>query len=175
MKNVIIRRVKKEDIPSIVDIKIKGWQDAYKRIIDDEYLNNLSNEYDSRIKKMEKTYMNNGFIIAELDNQIVGFCSYIFDNSFSPEIANADCELSALYVKPELKSNGIGTLLFEYVTNEFKKQNKQIMVLWCLKENEPSKKFYTKMGGKIIKEKIITIGNKEYIEVCFAYDIKKNK
>ena len=175
MKNIVIRNVKKEDIPFVVDIKIKGWQNAYKGIIDDEYLNNLNNEYDSRIQKMEKSFMNNGFIIAELDNQVVGFCRYVFDNSFSSEIANADCELSALYVKPELKGNGIGTLLFEYATNEFKNQNKQSMVLWCLKDNERSKKFYTKMGGKIINEKIMTIGNKEYMEVCFVYDMKNNK
>ena len=49
--DVIIRNVKEEDLPSVVDIKIKGWQSAYKDIVDSTYLNNLNNEYDIRIEK----------------------------------------------------------------------------------------------------------------------------
>ncbi len=45
------------------------------------------------------------------------------------------------------------------------------MILWCLKDNESSKKFYIKMGGKIIKERAIEIGEKEYLEVGFEYNI----
>ena len=77
----------------------------------------------------------------------------------------------ALYVKPNLKYKGIGTQLFQFVINEFKSKNKTKMILWCLKDNEPSKKFYTKMGGKIIKERAIEIGEKEYLEVGFEYNI----
>lgn len=169
--DIIIRNVRKEDLPSVVDIKIKGWQYAYKGVIDDTYLNNLSNERETRIAKMEKNYMTNGFIVVELNNEVVGFCRYIFDNSFSPEINDIDCELCAIYVRPDLKYSGIGTKMFDYVVNEFKKNNKSKMVLWCLKSNEPSKKFYTKMGGKIVKEKDVEIGDNKYKECCFEYDI----
>ena len=115
--------------------------------------------------------MTNGFIVAVLNDEVVGFCRYTFDNIFSPEIEKADCELCALYVKPELKYSGIGTKMFNYVVNEFKKKNKSKMILWCLKDNEPSKKFYTKMGGKIIKEKETIIGDIQYQECCFEYSI----
>lgn len=82
-----------------------------------------------------------------------------------------DCEITALYVKTDLKYNGIGTKLFQFVVNEFKSQSKSKMILWCLKDNEPSKKFYTKMGGKNIKERVIEIGEKSYCEVGFMYNI----
>lgn len=169
--NIKIRNVKKEDIPSVVDIQIKGWQTAYKGIIEDEYLNNLSNEYEFRIKKMEKNYMTNGFIVAEQNDEVVAFCRYVFNNSFSQEIENADCELCAIYVRPDLKHCGIGTQLFNYVINEFKNKNKSTMILWCLNDNESSKNFYTKIGGTIITERNIEIENKQYKECCFKYDI----
>ena len=86
--DIKIRKVKKEDLPAVVDIRIKGWQFAYRGIIDDGYLDNLSSEYSKRIKKMEKTYMTNGFIVAESNNEVVGFCRYAFDNNASPEIEN---------------------------------------------------------------------------------------
>ena len=117
--------------------------------------------------------MNGGFIVAELDNQVVGFCRYVDNNTFSPTIEEADCELTVIYVKPNLKGLGIGSKLFEYVLNEFFKLNKNLMVLWCFKDNEPTIKFYEKMGGRIIGEKTKEHGGKENTEVCFAYNIKE--
>ena len=169
MENIIIRNIKKKDIHEVVDIQINGWKTAYKGIIEDEYLDSMNKQ--EKIDKREKDYMKNGFIIAELNNDIVGFCRYIDNNSLSTEVEKADCELIAIYVKPNLKYKGIGTKLFQYVKNEFIKKEKNKMILWCLKDNEASKKFYKKMGGTIICERKIAIGNKEYQEVCFLYNI----
>ena len=80
----------------------------------------------------------------------------------------------AIYIKPEYKFKGIGTKMFNYITNDMINNNKTKMVLWCLKENEPSKKFYTKMGGKLTSEKEVTIDNKIYFEVSFVYNLKED-
>ena len=149
--------------------RVNGWKTAYKGIIDDEFLNSMNIE--ERIEKREKDYDQNGFIVAEKNKEIVGFCRYVDNNSFSSHMIDIDCEIQALYVKPTLKNNGIGTKLFQYVTNEFKSKNKTKMIIWCLKDNEPSKKFYKKMGGETKKEIEIKIGNKKYCEVGFVYNL----
>ena len=169
MENIIIRNIEDKDIPSVVDIQIDGWKSAYKGIVDDNILKSMNRN--ERIAKRKNDYKENGFIVAELNNQVVGFCRYIDSNKFTQDIPNIDCELLALYVKPKLKYNGIGTRLFQFVINDFKSKSKNKMILWCLKDNEPSKKFYTKMGGKISKERTIEIGEKEYLEVGFEYNI----
>ena len=171
MDNVIIRNIEEKDVSNVVEIQIDGWKTAYKGIIDEEFLNSMKIE--ERIEKIKRDYKENGFIVAELNNQIVGFCRYIDNNNFTNDIPDIDCELLAIYVKSGLKYNGIGTKLFQYVTNEFKKKNKFKMILWCLKDNECAKKFYTRMGGKIVKEKEIKIGNKKYLAVGFLYNIKQ--
>ena len=169
MENIIIRNIEEKDIPSVVDIQIDGWKSAYKGIVDDNVLNSMNRN--ERIEKRRNDYKENGFIVAEINNEVIGFCRYIDSGKFTQNISNIDCELLALYVKPNLKYKGIGTQLFQFVINEFKSKNKTKMILWCLKDNEPSKKFYTKMGGKIIKERAIEIGEKEYLEVGFEYNI----
>lgn len=169
MDNIVIRNVTENDIPSIADIQINGWKTAYKGIIDDAFLNSVN--LNEKTKFFKNTYKNGGFAAAELENEVVGFCRYFDNNDFSHDIQNVDCEITALYIKPDLKYNGIGTKLFRFVTDEFKIKNKTKMILWCLKDNEPSKKFYTKMGGRIIKERVIAIGESNYIEVGFIYDI----
>ncbi len=169
MGTIIIRNVKEKDIPSIAEIQVNGWKTAYKGIIDDVVLNTMNK--DDKIERFKSNYKKNGFIVAEFKNEVVGFCRYVESNEFTPDMQNIDCEITALYVKPDLKYNGIGTKLFQFVVNEFKNQSKSKMILWCLKDNESSKKFYTKMGGKIIKERVIEIGEKSYCEVGFMYNI----
>ncbi len=169
MKDIIIRNINENDIPSVAEIQVDGWKTAYKGIIDDIILNSMNK--DEKIERFKSNYQKNGFIVAEFENKVVGFCRYSDNNEFTPDIQDIDCEITALYVKSDLKYNGLGTKLFQFVINEFKTKNKTKMILWCLKNNEPSKKFYTKMGGKIIKERRIEIGEKEYLEVGFEYNI----
>lgn len=166
--NILIRNIEKKDIPAVVNIQIDGWQTAYKGIIDDTYLESMNAE--QRINERKKDYKLGSFIVAEMNNEIVGFCRY--DNKvISENLKDYDCELKALYVKSNLKRQGIGKLLFNHVKNDLKKQRRSKMILWCLKENYPSRKFYEKMGGKLIQEKDIEFGDKTYKEVAFGYNI----
>ena len=52
MENIVIRKVKEKDIPSVVDIQINGWKVAYKGIIDDNFLNSM--DRNERIEKEKK-------------------------------------------------------------------------------------------------------------------------
>lgn len=166
---MIVRNVKKEDLRAVSEIAVRGWQTAYRGIIDDEYLDSLSVE--ANYQKRLKDYKENGFIVAELDNEVVGFCRYTLENLFSKEMTEIDGEICAIYVKPELKRNGIGRELFKYVFNEFKKNGNKKIILWCLKGNYPSRAFYEKMGGVLCGENTIAKGGKEYKEVGFKYNV----
>ena len=172
MDNLIIRDITIDDIPSVVDIQMNGWREAYKGIIDDDILDSM-NRID-KIERMKNNYKDEPFVVAVLDNEVVGFCRYAYDNHYCPDYP-VDCEIVALYVKPELKYQGIGTKMFNYVVNEFKKINKKRMIIWCLRDNYPSRKFYEKMGGIIIGEKDFIKGDKGYPEVGFLYELDKKE
>lgn len=171
MKDVVIRNVKFEDLRSVADIAIRGWQTAYRGIVDEDYLDNLNIE--ENYQKRVKDYKENGFIVAEQDNEVVGFCRYRIGNNYKDEYPEVDCELCALYVKPEEKRNGIGKTLVEYVKNEFRKNTLNKMIIWCFKDNYPSRAFYEKMGGILCGESSCVRGGKEYKEVGFIYDLNE--
>lgn len=165
---IIIRNITEEDIAAVVDIQIRGWQSAYKGIIDELFLSSMNKE--ERIEERKNDYMLGNFIVAEFNGEIVGFSRY--DGVvISPDGEDYDCELMALYVKPELKQQGIGKEMFKFVTSDLKKKGKNKMILWCLKENYPSRKFYEKMGGVFVGEHEIKIADKEYPEVGYGYEI----
>lgn len=110
-------------------------------------------------------------IVAEINNEVVGFCLYRNYNKNIESYPNADCEISSLYVKSSLKRNGIGRRIMKYVIDELKIQGKTKMILGCFKENYPSRAFYEKMGGKILDCSKMELGEKEYELVIYEYDI----
>lgn len=169
MNNLIIRKIEKRDIQKVAEIQVNAWKKVYKGIIDDFYLKNINVK--DKIKEREKDYDKNGFIVAEIDGEVVGFCRYIYDDYFNFQVRDADCELLAIYIRDDLKQTGIGTKLFEYMKNEFIDNNKKKMIVWCLKENIGAKIFYKKMGGRSILEKKIQIGYKKYLVECFEYEL----
>ncbi len=108
--------------------------------------------------------------MAVLKGEIVGFSEFVLSNEFSKDL-EIDCELCGLYIKNGYKNIGLGTKMFEYVTNLFRENNKKKMGLWCVKENIPAITFYKKKGGIYTEEKTFTIENQEYSEVAYTYDL----
>lgn len=171
MSEIVIRNVKFEDLRSVSEIIVESWKTAYRGIVADEYLDSLT--VDQNYEKIIKDYTENEFIVAERDNEVVGFCRYGFENAYVETFPDVDCELHALYVKPNCKEVGIGTKIINYVINEFKVKGYKKMILWCFKDNYPARMFYEKMGGIYGNESTITRGGKDYKEVCYIYDLKK--
>lgn len=171
MEDIIIRPLTADDVYGAAEIRINGWKEAYRGIIDDSHLDTLNIE--EQIKKIEKSIGNENFIVAIENEKVVGFCRFVYDNSFSNNIDYVDCELTAIYVHPDYKGKGIGTKMFKYVLDKFNNQNKTSMILWCLADNIKSINFYKHMGGEIRESKIAQIGNNNYKEVGIVYNVKE--
>lgn len=169
MLDIKVRKVREEDLAEIARIQVDGWRAAYSGFISGEYLLALS--VPEKLQKLKANYDKNGFLVAESEGRVVGFCRYVSDNSFSQGVDGVDCELTALYVEPSLKGNGVGTKLFEKVVEDFKKLGRKKMVIWCFKENWRGRSFYEKIGGEVVKEKVSVIGGQEHIEVGLVYNL----
>ena len=165
----LIRKVRYEDIEQIVDINIKDWKKAYKGIIDDVILDNL--DRNNKIEKWRKSYKIGNVIVAEKNGKVLGYCRY--DDNAAYENTDIDSEIIALYVDYDNLGSGIGRKLVEYVMNDLRSKNKTKMIIWCLEKNENGRKFYEKMGGKLLQEeKYFEKDGKKYKEVGYIYDIK---
>ena len=63
----------------------------------------------------------------------------------------------------------------KYVFQDQIRNKKQKMILWCFKENYSSRRFYEKMGGKVINYDEIEFENKNYGLAIYEYDISNLK
>ncbi len=159
---MIIRPAKEEDVMQIAEIMVEDWQTAYRGIIDDDFLDSLNAEqrYQIEIKRYRK------FTVAVDHDEVLGYAW----NEMTDDEA-ADCEIIALYVRYSKRKKGIGRALMQNSMNFFREAGKKTMIIWCLRENYESRKFYEKMGGKVYKDGTHSWGDREYDIISYLYQL----
>ena len=159
---MIIRQAKEEDVLQIAEILVEDWQTAYRGIMDDDFLDSLSaaQRYEIEIRRCQQ------YVVAADGNEILG---YAWSEETDDEAT--DCEMIALYVRYSKRKSGIGRTLMQHAMDGFTKAGKKTMIVWCLKENHESRKFYEKMGGKADQEGTHKWGGREYALVSYLYQL----
>jgi len=161
---LVIRKATSADAGQIAEIVVEDWKNAYKGIIDDEYLDSMSVEtrYQIELQRYPK------YMVAVDEQEVLGFAwNEIADNE------DSDCEIVALYVRHRKRNSGIGRALFQYSIDLFRALGKKKMIIWCLKENDAARKFYEKMGGEAYKTSTHKWGNREYDMISYLYHLDR--
>jgi len=166
----MVRKSTENDNYNIAKLLISGWQTAYKGLIDDEFLNNMDINIMSENWKRNILSQNedNNIYVYEEKNKILGVIRF---GKPDDKTTNYNSEIHVLYVEPTLKRNGIGSKLFDFAKNYFINQHTTNMIIWCLKKNAPSIKFYEKMGGKIVATRKAVVNKIELEEVGLEYKL----
>jgi GNAT superfamily N-acetyltransferase len=92
-------------------------------------------------------------LIADWDGQPAGFALYFFN--FSTFVARPGLYLEDLFVRPALRSHGIGRALLRELAHVAQARNCGRMEWAVLDWNEPALKFYQTLGARQMKEWIV--------------------
>lgn len=159
-----IRKNRLEDQRQMAAIKIDGWRTAYDKIVSSKYLNEL--DLDKQTERYIASFdeYKDLVLVAVKDDEVLGYSCFKYENE------KYDAELVSLYIKPGFTNQGIGTRLFKETTKLLYENNRLNMIVWCFKDNKNARKFYEDLGGIVVEEKVVTIGNETYEEVGYYYD-----
>ena len=148
----IIRKKERKDCFEIAHIVTISWNETYKGIVPDWFLEELKTNEKERASKSYSQFNENenNILVLEVNNKIVGFTGY--GKSDDSEYANSG-EIFALYIINKYHGNGYGRELIKEAIKELKKMNFDKMIIGCLKGN-PSNEFYKHMGGIYIKDRV---------------------
>ena len=161
-EQMIIRKATRADARQIAEIIVEDWKNAYRGIIDSDYLDSMSVEERYQIELQRYQI----YMVAVVEKEILGFTwNEIADDEAS------DCEIIALYVRYEKRKNGIGRTLFQNSVDFFRASGKKKMIIWCLKENYKARRFYEKMGGEVYKNGTHKWGNRDYDMISYLYHL----
>lgn len=164
-----IREATINDVFGIAKVHVDSWNTTYKNIVPDEYLK--SKTYKAQEERWRKRYFENAdtkeflYIAVTADNEVVGFAC----GSSQNEDSEFDGTISAIYILENNQRQGIGKQLVRKMAEKLTEDKVDKMIIWALEEN-PSCKFYKKIGGIRTREKIVNIGGKKLLEIGFGWN-----
>ncbi|HWP95320.1 MAG TPA: GNAT family N-acetyltransferase [Syntrophomonadaceae bacterium] len=146
-----IREADINDAPGIARVVVDTWKSAYRGIISDDYLNNLS--YQEREKGWREFPWDNSFVfVAEDDGKnVIGFVAG------GPEReSRSECqgEVYAIYVYQSHQYQGIGSLLFRALLRKLEQTGIHSLLVWVLTDS-PFRRFYERQGGQAADSKLL--------------------
>ena len=164
-----IRLATLADAPGIAKVNVDSWRSTYAGIVANDFLAALS--YDRSTKKWAD-YLNDpetarNLYVAETDRgEIIGFVSAGPERAGDPAYHG---EVYAIYLLKEAQGQGTGRKLIRAAMRGLQERGFTSMLLWVLKDNLPSRKFYEAVGGEYLREKPIEIGGQVLTEVAYGY------
>ena len=168
-EDYIIRKNLRKDQVQIAHIKIDGWRCAYDKIIASKYLKSLDyEEQTQRYLSSFEEYKDLVFVAVRRD-EVLGYAC------FSPRDKSNkyDSELVSLYIKKSESGRGIGSSLLIATAKELYSLGKNNMIVWCFADNTNAIQFYEGLGGLKVEEKMISIGEEDYLEYGYYFDLEK--
>ncbi len=163
-----IRKATLEDASAIATIHVAAWREAYRGIISDEFLANLSIQRRTEFwvnSLSDPAHIFHHAFVAEMNGQAVGFAGYGISQE---KESGFDGELFSIYILQFSHKRGIGRSLVNQVVKEMQEAGGNSMMVWVLKDN-PARGFYERLGGEYLKEKYIEIGGDPLLEAAYGW------
>lgn len=143
LMHINFRTLNESDIDEVQEVATTSWNDTYKETIPLHVQMRYLHEAYSK-QALRQQMIHSHFFIAETKNKIVGFANFSLVN------INGTTELGALYLRPNYKGKGIGTLLLEESLNYI--PHVKNVVVYVEKHNKRAQDFYLRKGFIYEKE-----------------------
>ncbi|MEU3649272.1 GNAT family N-acetyltransferase [Lentzea sp. NPDC034063] len=155
-EDMTVRPAVVADAPAVAAVHVQTWQAAYRGLVPDSVLDELSVE--ARTSMWERGIPRGGVWVGLVDSAVAGFVAV--GPSREPDAA---FELYAIYVLPSAWDTGLGHELARAAL-----EGQQDVVLWVFDENPRARRFYERLGfradGTVKTE---TIGGAELKEIRY--------
>ncbi len=165
---MIIRPAQLEDASGIAKVRIDTWRTTYRDIVPAEFLDNMSYEEDTQLRAAHlstpesKTFT---YVAENDEGQIVGFVAGGPERNNDPIYKG---ELYAIYILRSYHGQGIGRQLTNVLVERLLQVGIDSMILWVFADN-PARRFYEALGGKMIKESQFEIAGVTRCEVAYGW------
>lgn len=165
-----VRTATINDVSDIARIHVESWRTAYVGIYSERVLAAFTVE--NRDVEWRHTLTDNsriGFeLVAEDDvRNVLGFISAGPERSGDPDYRG---QVYAIHVAPDQKRGGIGQELMSAAAAQFLNDGIDSLLIWVLTDNHPARRFYEKLGGKLVRDQQITTAGQTVDEVAYGWE-----
>ncbi|SEQ11401.1 L-amino acid N-acyltransferase YncA [Streptomyces sp. yr375] len=142
----VIRDMTLADVDRVSEIRVRGWQSAYRGLLPQSYLDALSVAEDAGRRRAGFSGSAGGAVnlVAERGGEVVGWAAH--GAYRDGEVHICDAELYALYVDVGHLGTGVGRALLAESVRQAGALGRSRMYLWVLRDNLPARRFYERAG-----------------------------
>ena len=143
---ITVRIARLEDAHDFGRVHTESWQAAYRGLMPDDFLDNISVE--DRVEAIRAVIERNPEpdegrrLVAELDGEIVGIALLWAERSGETDTG----EVILLYLVPAAWDRGVGSALMDRCVEEMHTIGYREAVLWVAEENPRARTFYERKG-----------------------------
>ncbi|ORX22438.1 GNAT family N-acetyltransferase [Thermoanaerobacterium sp. PSU-2] len=108
-------------------------------------------------------------IIGEYEDKPIGFALFFYN--FSTFLGGPGIYLEDLYIKPEMRGKGLGKIMLSFLAKLAVERNCGRLEWSCLDWNEPSIKFYKRLGAVPMDEwTVYRVNDKTLADLAKSFD-----
>ena len=164
---VVCRPATTADLDGIATVRIRTWQDAYRGIMPQDFLDALTPAAEA--ERLRRRDLPPGNSVAELDGAVVGWSAvgpYREEDVPAPQPGCG--EIIAIYVLPGHQRAGVGRMLLAYSLEQLGELRPAL--LWVARDNAPARRFYERYGFRADgATQTFAVGGTEVPELRYRY------
>jgi GNAT superfamily N-acetyltransferase len=163
-----LRLASVDDAAAIAGVHVDAWRTTYMGILSAGYLAGLSYEEREKMWRDELSQVDRReftYIVEDSDSKILGFATGGPERDGDPLYRG---ELQAIYLVDRHQGHGIGRRLVRTVAERLIHDGYETMLVWVLAKNS-ARTFYEKLGGALVKSKIVKIGQTDLEELAYGW------
>ncbi|MGN8025251.1 N-acetyltransferase family protein [Microbacterium sp. 22242] len=148
---MVIRPATPEDAQGIAVVHVRSWQEAYRGLLPQAVLDELSVAAREEAWLRTLTAAGDGSaqegprsrtVVAAQDDRILGWATF----GDARDEAGPGAELWGLYAHPGTWSRGVGHALISHVQDTLRTEGRASAYLWVLRGNDRAAAFYERHG-----------------------------
>ncbi len=164
-----IRKSEPADAGAIARVHIDSWRTTYAGIVPDEHLANLSygdgESWWESVLSQDRS-VGRIFVAQQYGGEVIGFAGGGREREGNPAYR---AELFFVYLLVEYQRRGLGRRLVSAVAERLLADGLDSMLVWVLKDNHATRRFYESLGGEKVSSKTIAIGGTDLVEVSYGW------
>jgi GNAT superfamily N-acetyltransferase len=165
-----VRAASVQDARALAEVHVASWQSSYCGIVPDALLKGLSIEPREALWQgllaAPKPSSAITLVGCDAHGRVVAFISGGKERTGK---LGCDSEICALYLLQEAQRKGLGTLLFKQFARDLDALGFTSLAVWVLALN-PARRFYERLGGKVIGQQNIELGGQPFTEVAYGWE-----
>ena len=160
--SVYVREMTTDDIDAVRQLYVTGWQNAFKGIVPQDYLDQLNLDHWA-------PPLNGAYVLTD-GEKILGTSSI---SAARDESFKGWGEVISIFILPELIGQGYGHTLFDFVTDKLIEMGYHNICLNVFEANLRARRFYERHDFSWNGDRISSdIGGKELIELRYIAHYK---